>query len=119
MVDFNKKYHDVDKFRQAAIFFQQHGEYTTAPRGTTDYIQYWDRETERCLRGYVAPDGESISGYHYFYLNYFPILRLVEEEYTDRFGNKRKRFVRSMEFADFYDYDAYFFDGVDDAEDNG
>lgn len=119
MIDFNKKYTNTDQFRQAAIFFQKHGCYTEAPRGTTDYIQYWDRETQRCLKGYVAPDGQSISGYHYFYLNYFPILRLVEEEYTDRYGNVKKRFVRTTEFADFYDYDAYYFDAVEEAEDNG
>ena len=38
MVDFNKKIYNSDKFRQAAIFFQEHGCYTLAPRGTTDYI---------------------------------------------------------------------------------
>lgn len=119
MIDFNKKYKNVDQFRQAALFFQKHGCYIEAPRGTTDYIKYWDRETERCLKGYVAPDGQSISGYHYFYLNYFPILRLTEESYTDRYGNKKTRFIRSTEFADFYDYDAYFFDAVEEAEDNG
>lgn len=119
MIDFNKKYTNVDQFRQAAIFFQEHGCYTEAPKGTTDYNQYWERETERCLKGYVAPDGQSISGYHYFYLNYFPILRLVEEQYTDRYGNVKKRFVRTMEFADFYDYDSYFFNAVEEAEDSG
>ena len=42
MVDFNKKVFNTDKFRQAALFFQKHGSYTLAPRGTTDYVQYWD-----------------------------------------------------------------------------
>ena len=38
MVDFNKRVKNTDKFRQSAIFFQEHGCYTLAPRGTTDYI---------------------------------------------------------------------------------
>lgn len=38
MVDFNKRVKNSDKFRQAAIFFEKHGCYTLAPRGTTDYI---------------------------------------------------------------------------------
>jgi hypothetical protein len=38
MVDFNKKIYSSDKFRQSAIFFKEHGCYTLAPRGTTDYI---------------------------------------------------------------------------------
>lgn len=84
MVDFNKRILNSDKFRQAAIFFKEHGTYTLAPRGTTDYIQYWEQETDRCLNGYVAPDGDAITGYHYFYLNYSPIMKLEEVEYTDR-----------------------------------
>jgi hypothetical protein len=76
MVDFNKKILNSDKFRQAAIFFQEHGCYTLAPKGTTDYAKYWDEETNRCLYGYTAPDGDSISGYNYFYLNYSPIIKL-------------------------------------------
>lgn len=119
MVDFNKRILNSDKFRQAAIHFQKYGVYTLAPRGTTDYIQYWDRETDRCLNGYVADDGDSISGYHYFYLNYFPILRLVEEKYTDRYGNERVRRIRKTEFADFYDYDYYYFNAIEEAEQTG
>lgn len=119
MIDFEKKVKNSDKFRQAAIFFKEHNCYTLAPPGTTDYIQYWKRETERCLNGYVAPDGDSISGYHYFYLNYFPILRQVEKKYKDKYGNEKVRFIRETEFADFYDYDYYFFNCVEQAEEDG
>lgn len=116
MVDFNQKLHNTDKFRQAAIFFQKHGCYTLAPRGTTDYNKYWEQETERCLNGYTAPDGEGITGYNYFYLNYSPIMRLKEEEYTDREGNIRKRRQRILEFPSFWDYDYYYFCAIEQAE---
>ena len=116
MTDFNQKLHNTDKFRQAAIFFQQHGCYTLAPRGTTDYKKYWDQETDRCLNGYTAPDGEGITGYNYFYLNYSPIMRLKEEEYTDREGNLRKRRQRILEFPSFWDYDYYYFCAIEQAE---
>ena len=119
MVDFNKKIYNTDKFRQAAIFFKEHGTYTLAPRGTTDYIQYWDQETKRCLNGYVAPDGDAITGYHYFYLNYCPIMKLEEVEYTDRYGNKRKRRERIFGFPRFWDYDYYYFNAIEQAEDEG
>ena len=119
MVDFNQKLHNTDKFRQAAIFFQQHGCYTLAPRGTTDYKKYWDQETDRCLNGYTAPDGEGITGYNYFYLNYSPIMRLKEEEYTDREGNLRKRRQRILEFPSFWDYDYYYFCAIEQAEIEG
>lgn len=116
MIDFNQRLHDTDKFRQAAIFFQQHGCYTLAPRGTTDYNKYWEQETDRCLNGYTAPDGEGITGYNYFYLNYSPIMRLKEEEYTDRDGNLRKRRQRILEFPSFWDYDYYYFCAIEQAE---
>ena len=116
MIDFNQKLHDTDKFRQAAIFFQQHGCYTLAPRGTTDYNKYWEQETDRCLNGYTAPDGEGITGDKYFSLNYSPIMRLKEEEYIDREGNLRKRRQRILEFPSFWDYDYYYFCAIEQAE---
>lgn len=119
MVDFNKKILNSDKFRQAAIFFQEHGRYTNAPRGTTDYIQYWEQETNRCLNGYVAEDGDSITGYHYFYLNYSPIMKLEEKEYVDRYGNVRRKRERVLSFPDFWDYDYYYFNAIEQAEQEG
>lgn len=116
MIDFNQRLHNTDKFRQAAIFFQEHGCYTLAPRGTTDYNKYWEQETDRCINGYKAPDGEGITGYNYFYLNYSPIMRLKEEEYTDREGNLRKRRQRILEFPSFWDYDYYYFCAIEQAE---
>ena len=119
MVDFNKRVKNADKFRPAAIFFEKNGCYTLAPRGTTDYIQYWEQETNRCLHGYVAEDGDEITGYHYFYLNYSPIMKLDEVEYIDKHGNKRTRRERILGFPRFYDYDYYYFNAIEDAENAG
>lgn len=119
MVDFTKKIKNTSKFRQSAIFFQEHGVYTLAPRGTTDYIQFWEQETNRCLNGYVAPDGDAITGYHYFYLNYSPIMKLEEREYTDRYGNTRTKRERILNFPDFWDYDYYYFNAIEQAEQEG
>lgn len=119
MVDFNQKIYNSDKFRQAAIFFKEHGCYTLAPRGTTDYAAYWEQETNRCLNGYVAPDGDAITGYHYFYLNYSPIMKLEEVEYTDKYGNKRTRRERVLEFPDFWIIDYYYFNAIEEAEETG
>ena len=119
MVDFNKKILNTNKFRQSALFFKEHGCYTLAPRGTTDYVQFWERETQRCLNGYVAEDGDSITGYHYFYLNYSPIIRRVDTKYTDRLGNVRTRRERIFDFPEFWDGDYYFFNACEEAEQQG
>ena len=119
MIDFNKKIYNTDKFRQAAIFYENNGCYTLAPRGTTDYIKYWDQETDRCLNGYTAPDGDYITGYHYFYLNYSPIMKLVNEQYTDRNGNIRTRRNRLIRFPSFWIWDYYYYMAIQQAEEEG
>lgn len=119
MVDFNKRVYNSIKFSPAAEFFKKHKCYTLAPRGTTDYNTYWEQETDRCLNGYTAPDGDSITGYHYFYLNYSPIMKLEEVPYTDRFGNKRTRRERILDFPRFWDYDYYYYNAIEQAEDDG
>ena len=119
MVDFNKKIVNSKKFLQPAIHFQEHGLYCFAPVGTTEYMEYWEREQDRCLNGYIADDGDWISGYNYFYLNYCPILRIVEKEIVDRTGKRKTRRERVREFPDFYDYDYYFFMAVQEAQEQG
>lgn len=119
MIDFNKKIYNTDKFRQAAMFYEKNGCYTLAPRGTTDYIKYWDQETDRCLNGYTAPDGDYITGYHYFYLNYSPIMKLVNEQYTDRNGNIRTRRNRLIRFPSFWIWDYYYYMAIQQAEEEG
>lgn len=119
MVDFNKKISNSSKFCQAAIFFKEHGCYTLAPRGTTDYIQYWERETQRCLNGFVSDDGDAITGYHYFYLNYCPIMKLVQEQYIDRYGVERTKRERIFTFPSFWDGDYYYFHAIEEAEQSG
>ena len=119
MVDFNKHIYNSIKFSPAAEFYKKHRCYTLAPRGTTDYNTYWEQETDRCLNGYTAPDGDSITGYHYFYLNYSPIMKLEEVQYTDRYGNVRTRRERILDFPRFWDYDYYYYNAVEEAEEEG
>jgi len=119
MIDFSKKILNSDKFRAPCMHYQQHGVYCFAPSGTTEYLKYWETEESRCTDGYTAEDGDWISGYNYFYLNYCPILRLVEFDYKDKHGKIKKRREKVREFPDFYDYDYYYFLGVQEAEDEG
>ena len=88
MIDFNKKILNTSKFRQAAIKFQKTGKYCDYPVNTAEFLKYWDEEKRRCLEGYVADDGDYITGYNYFYLNYCPINRQVYKKKKDRFGNE-------------------------------
>lgn len=119
VVDFNQKVHNTEQFSEAANFFKKNKCYTFAPKGTTDYVQYWERETNRCLKGYTSPDGQYITGYHYFYLNYSPIMKIVQTKYTDRDGNIRTKRERILDFPRFWDYDWYYFNAIEKAEIEG
>lgn len=114
MVDFSKKFKDTDTFREPAIHFEQTGQYCNYAINTTEYFQYWDEQKKRCLDGYTNENGDYISGYNYFYINFCPIQRIVYEVIN---GKVKK--TRRLEFPDFYDYDAYFFQAEDDAEEEG
>lgn len=119
VVNFNQKVHNTEQFSEAANFFKNNKCYTFAPKGTTDYVQYWERETDRCLNGYTSPDGQYITGYHYFYLNYSPIMKIVQTKYTDKDGNVRTKRERILDFPRFWDYDWYYFNAIEQAEIEG
>lgn len=119
MVDFNKKIIDSNKFRQPAITFEQTGKYCNYASNTSEYFSYWDEQKRRCLEGYTAEDGDWISGYNYFYLNFCPINRSVNKKIKDRHGKDKIVTVQEVAFPDFWDYDYYYFQTVQEAEEIG
>lgn len=115
-----KKIDNSDKFRQAALHFQEHHYYTAAPEGTTEWRNYWIEEAKRCLYGYTAEDGDSITGYFYFYLNYCPINQVIRYEGVDPRTGKTKIFSKKgNDFPKFYDYDKVYFDLIERGHDLG
>ena len=119
MVDFNKKIINSNKFRQAALNFINTGSYCNFPESTSEYFKFWDEESKRCVDGYTADDGDFISGYNYFYLNYCPISRIVNHITTDESGNTKVKRVNEVTFPDFWDYDYYYFNAVQEAQEQG
>src|SRR4030042_2975574 len=107
---------NTDKFREAAIRFKKERIYTDAPKDTTAYLEYWREEANRCVEGYTAEDGDFITGYHYFYLNYCPILLVRERYKEDGRGHRRKYVERKREFPDFWDSDYDYFMAIEHAE---
>lgn len=73
---------NMEFFTERAKYFQEHGVYTHLypnKNPNSEYRKFWDEEKRRCIEGYIREsDGEWITGYHYFYLNYSPI-EIVEE----------------------------------------
>ncbi len=107
-------------FREAALYFNKHKRYDDGIYDSYQYHEYWERELHRCLNGYKVGD-MSITGYHYFYLNYWPIVvtRDVSEKLYGEVLKERKRGERVTAFADFWDVDWMYFNEIEQAEING
>ena len=119
MVDFSKKIINSNKFRQPAIQFMETGSYCLYPKGTSEYFSFWETETDRCVNGFTAEDGDYITGYNYFYLNYCPIQRIIYKITKDAKGHDVVKKTRETAFPDFYDYDYYYFLSIEEAENQG
>lgn len=123
IVDITKPHilEDVDYFRQAAITFKKTGSYTNyypSKAPTSPYKQFWDEEIRRCKEGYIREsDGEWVTGYYYFYLNYSPILKT--EIIGDWSSDGTVQADRVAGFPDFWDGDYWFYHYVDQAEKAG
>ena len=104
-----KKILNTDKFRKPAICFEKNGYYCAYPPGTSAYLEYWEQEMAFCLDGFTAPDGDYITGYNYFYLNYCPIRKVTVNKKTGRS-------VKESGVPRYWDYDREFFLAVEEAE---
>ncbi len=116
---------DMDYFRERAIYFQEHGVYCNITPNRypgSRYMRFWREEQRRCRDGYVREsDGEWITGYHYWYLNYCPI------QVTEKKGNKKRKAGsgkkrkadRKRDFPRFWDSDYLWFHYLERAEENG
>ncbi len=109
---------DMDYFRPAAIYFQQHGCYTHLypnRNPQSEYAKFWAEERRRCLEGYYREsDGEWISGYNYFYWNYSPIQKDVAIGEANEDGSIQAE--RVTEFGDIWDSDYWYFHYIEQGE---
>lgn len=107
-------------FRESASKFIKDGRYCDEVVGTPAYIDYWTMERDRCINGYTV-GGATITGDHYFYLNFCPIRRsipgLVEEEKTSK--RKKGGNRKDVTFPDFWDGDYNYYHIVDIARSGG
>lgn len=116
MLDFKKKIINSNKFRNPVLRFLETGSYCSYPKNTTEYYDFWEDERRKCIDGFTAEDGDFITGYHYFYLNYCPIVRMINKEIEAKDGSIIIKKSRERAFPDFYDYDYYYYQAIELAE---
>lgn len=85
---------DMDYFRPSAIHYEKYGTFTNLRPNANPNSEYgkWVREERRRIwDGYVREsDGEWVTGYLYWFLNYSPMMLSKIREYKDKDGKKRK-----------------------------
>lgn len=107
-------------FSEAATDFRKNGgRYCLAPVGSREWNEYWDMQEQRCANGYSV-GGLWISGRHYWYLNFTPIMKIDDKialkAFEERRSAKTKKVgaltaERIFDFPRFYeiDYEWYNF----------
>lgn len=91
---------DMDYFRPSAIHYQKYGCFTKLkpnPNPHSEYGKWIRQERERIWNGYIREsDGEWVTGYLYWFLNYSPIMlsRVIE-------GTKQAN--RVFDFPEFWE----------------
>lgn len=88
---------NTSEFREAAIHFEEWGRYTLLEKGTQEYKNFWAEEDRKCREGMTNSAGITITGVHYFYLNY---VRIKSEDTVT--GRKKFNFPRFLDID--YDY---------------
>lgn len=98
----NKEGHwiNVEVFREEARHFEKYGYYCPDPWGSPSWQSYWEEQLKRTIHGYEVA-GVKITGDHYFYLNFCPMMRVEK----GAGGRKAKKLAG---FPDFWDGDYNF-----------
>jgi hypothetical protein len=91
---------NTEVFREEARKFQKYGTYCLDPWGSPDWFTYWQEQRNRIINGYSV-GGVKITGDHYFYLNFCPILKVEDMN--------AKKSAKITDFPDFWDGDYNYF----------
>jgi len=99
LIDENIRFINTEEFSPEAKAFLKAKYFTTSPRGTFAYREYWEEQTKRCAEGYEV-GGVRITGPHYFYLNFCQIKATITTGKTER---------KILTFPRFLDMDYHYF----------
>lgn len=91
---------NTNVFREEGFHFKKYGYYCPDPWGSPSWVSYWTEQLRRCKEGYEV-GGVKITGHHYFYLNFCPMMRIEEV------GNNKVKKLKG--FPAFWDGDYNYF----------
>ena len=107
---------NMDYFRPAALHYKEFNCYTFLrpnPNPNSEYRKWIDEEKRRCREGYVREsDGEWVTGYMYWYMNYCPIM-------LNKVVKGSKKAVRVEDFPETWEGIYLRFHYLEQARNNG
>lgn len=109
---------DTFRFQETAnTYLANGGKYTHHTPGSKSYTDFWKEERKRIREGYEV-EGVRITGAHYYYLNFSPILKteVVKEANNE---SEQVQAERVLGFPNFWDGDFEFFHYLEQAELHG
>lgn len=89
-------------FTETRDKFKRTNHYCQYPRGTKAFNEFWDEQYRRCRNGYTV-NGYTVTGDHYFFLNFYQLDILTD---TEKAGGGRRRDFPNF-FAEQYKYFHY------------
>ncbi len=85
---------DMDYFRPSALHYEKYGTFTNLrpnANPNSEYGKWIRKERKRIWEGYIREsDGEWVTGYMYWFLNYSPMMLSKIREYKDKNGKNKK-----------------------------
>ena len=93
-----KKFENSHEFSYLAEFYKEHETYTNLLPGTYEYKLFWEDVRDKCINGFTNSKGITITGNHFYYLNFCRI-----SGYDPELGKKTEIFPLFMDL----DYDYY------------
>jgi hypothetical protein len=108
---------NTEYFRLEALNFENQGYYCKHPPDSPKGKAYWNEQAYRSIHGYKRDNGDWVTGYHYFYLNFCPIELVSAAEELGLEGNIHGE--RELGMPLFWDGDYDFYHYVQEGEDNG
>lgn len=105
-IPYIEQFSNTHEFKYLGDYFTKHGVYCNIPEETEEYKKFWIDIKHKCVHGMINSVGQKITGDHFFYLNFCPILSQSEDDET-----KRKK--KSFNFPKFVDLDYEYFWMVD------